>query len=88
MLSHVQLCDPMDCGLPGSSVHGIFSGKNTGVGCYFPLQEFYPTQGLNPDLLSLLHWQVDSLPLYHLGGIVVSIALFIVVFNAEQYSKV
>ena len=23
-LSRVQLCDPMDCSLPGSSVHGIF----------------------------------------------------------------
>ena len=25
----------------------------------------FPTQGLNP---GLLHWQVDSLPLSHLGG--------------------
>ena len=25
--------DPMDCSLPGSSVHGIFPGKSTGVGC-------------------------------------------------------
>ena len=24
VLSHVQLCDPMDCRRPGSSVHGIF----------------------------------------------------------------
>ena len=23
-LSRVRLCDPMDCSLPGSSVHGIF----------------------------------------------------------------
>ena len=23
-------CDPVDCSLPGSSVHGIFPGKNTG----------------------------------------------------------
>ena len=28
--------------------HGIFSGKNTGVGCYFLLQEIFQTQGLNP----------------------------------------
>ena len=34
MLSDVQLCDPMDCSLPDSSVHGIFPGKNTGVGCH------------------------------------------------------
>ena len=26
-LSHVQLCDPMDCSLPGSSVHGIFLAR-------------------------------------------------------------
>ena len=30
------LCDPMDCSLPGSSVHRT-SRKNTGVGCYFLL---------------------------------------------------
>ena len=23
------LCNPMDCGLPGFSIHGIFPGKNT-----------------------------------------------------------
>ena len=28
-----SLCNPMDCSPPGSSVHGIFPGKNTGVGC-------------------------------------------------------
>ena len=27
------LRDPMDCSLPGSSIHGIFPGKSTGVGC-------------------------------------------------------
>ena len=30
--------DPMDCSLPGSSVHGIFPGKSTGVGCHCLLQ--------------------------------------------------
>ena len=28
------LCDPVDCSPPGSSVHGDFPGKNTGVGGY------------------------------------------------------
>ena len=28
-----------------------FPGKNTGVGCYFLLQEIFPTQGLNLDFL-------------------------------------
>ena len=31
--SCVTLCNPVDCGLPGSSVHGDSPGKNTGVGC-------------------------------------------------------
>ena len=30
----LTLRDPMDCSLPGSSVHGIFPGKSTGVGCH------------------------------------------------------
>ena len=55
------LCDPMDCSLPGSSVHGIFQarvllcpwdfpGKSTGVDCHFLLQGIFPTQGFNPGL--------------------------------------
>ena len=39
----------------------FFSGKNTGVGCHFLLQEIFLTQGSNPHILSLLHWQVGSL---------------------------
>ena len=31
--SCLTLCDPMDCSLPGSSVHGSFLGKSTGVAC-------------------------------------------------------
>ena len=30
-----------------------FPGKNTGAGCHFLLQGIFPTQGLNPRLLSL-----------------------------------
>ena len=43
-----------------------FSGKNTGVGCHFLLQENFPTHR------SSLHfqlWQVDSLPLSHLRNL-------------------
>ena len=54
------LCSPMDCSLPGSSVHGDFPGKNTEVGCHALLQAFLPFQGLNPRLLGLLHWQAGS----------------------------
>ena len=35
----LTLCDPMDYSPPGSSVHGIFPGKNTGAGCHFLLQK-------------------------------------------------
>ena len=41
-----------------------FPGKNAGVGCHFLLQGIFPTQGLNPHLLRLLHWQVGSLALW------------------------
>ena len=44
-----------------------FSSKNTSVGCHFLLQGIFPTQGSNPCLLCLLHWQMDSLPLAPLG---------------------
>ena len=38
-----------------------FPGKDTGMGCHFLLQGIFPTQGLNPHLLCLLPWKVDSL---------------------------
>ena len=59
------LCDPMDRSLPGSSVHGDFSGKNAGVGCHFLRQGTFLDQGSNP---CLLHWQADSLPLSQQGS--------------------
>ena len=50
------LCDPMDCSLPGSSVHGIFQypGKGTGVGCHCLLQAFWTENLANshPALMS------------------------------------
>ena len=62
----LQLCptlyDPLDCSLPGFSVHGGSSGKNTRVGCQALLQRIILIQGLNFCLLHLLHWQVGSLP--------------------------
>ena len=57
------LCNPMDYSLPGPSVHGDSPGKNTRVGCNALLQGTFLTQGSNPGLLCLLHWQVSSLAL-------------------------
>ena len=48
--SCLTLCDPMDWGPPGSSVHGDSPGKNTGVGWHALLQGVFPTQGSNPGL--------------------------------------
>ena len=61
--SCLTLCDPIYHSLPASSVHGDSPGKNTGVGCHALLQWIFLTQGWNPHLLSLLHWQEVSLPL-------------------------
>ena len=40
----------MYCSLPGSSVHGDFPSKNTGMGCHALLQGIFPTLRLNPYL--------------------------------------
>ena len=45
-----------------------FSRQEYGCSCHFQLQGIIPTQGSNPLLLHLLHWQVDSLPLHPLGS--------------------
>ena len=39
-----------ECSLPGSSVHGDFPSKNTGVGCHALLQGIFLTQGSSPGL--------------------------------------
>ena len=54
------LCNPMKC-MPGSSIHGDSSGKNTGVSCHALLQGIFPTQGSNPGLPHCRRI------LYHLG---------------------
>ena len=53
-----------------------YPGKNIGVSCHFLIQGIFPTQGSNPCLLCLLHWQADSLPLSHLGSPVILPAFF------------
>ena len=41
-------CNPVDCSQPGSSVHGIFPGKTTGVGYHFLLLGDLPDPGIEP----------------------------------------
>ena len=57
------LCDLMDCSSPGSSVHGISQARTLEVVAHFLHQGIFLTQGSNPRLFCLLHWQVGSLPL-------------------------
>ena len=54
LLSPIRFCNPMPCSLPGSSVHEISQAKNTGMGCYFLLQDIILIQGSNPCPLCLL----------------------------------
>ena len=61
----LTLCDPMDCSLPGSSVHGIFLGNSTGVDCHFLLPGIFPTQGSN---LGLPHCRQTLYHLSHQGS--------------------
>ena len=60
-----DFCDPMDCSLPGHSVHGDSPGKNTGVGCHALLQGIFPTQGSNP---GLPHYRRILFQLSHQGS--------------------
>ena len=55
----LTLCDPMDCRPPGSSVHGILQGRIL-EGVAMPSFRG-SSQGSNPHLLHLLHWQEGSL---------------------------
>ena len=66
--SCLTLCDPMDCNLPGSSVHGISQARI--LECVATSHSRGSSQprdltciSSNPHLLHLLHRQVDSLPL-------------------------
>ena len=56
------LCDFMDCSPPGSSVHGITPVRTLEWAAISSSRGIFPTQGSNPTLLCLLHWQADSLP--------------------------
>ena len=61
------LWNPMDCKLPGSSVHRVFQARIL-EWVAIPFSRALPEQGLNPCLQCLLHCQVHSLPLSHLGS--------------------
>ena len=69
---HVQMISHFSC-VNSLQLNGLSStrllclwdslGENTGMDCHALLQRIFPTQGLNPHLLSLLRWHVGSLPI-------------------------
>ena len=63
------LCDSLNGSPPGSSVHGAFPSKNTGVCCHFLLQGIFLTQGSSLHLSNLLHGKQILYPLSHQGAI-------------------
>ena len=68
----------MDCDPLGSSVHGDFPGKNTGVGCHALLQGIFLTQGSTPHLLQLCNsGQLHSLGLSFLTSKIKTIILIL-----------
>ena len=70
--SYPNLCDCLDCSLPGSSVHGILQERILEWVAIPSSRGIFLTQGLNPCLLCLLHWQLGSLPLVPPGKPILS----------------
>ena len=65
--SCLTLCDPMDCSLLGSSVHGILQARILEwVG--MPTSRDLPNQGIEPASPAAPALQADSLLLSHQGS--------------------
>ena len=85
------LCDPMQCSLPGSSVHGILqAGILEWVTISFSRGSVFPTQELNLCLLHLLPWQAGSLPLLPSGklyGAIIDIPKLMIWRNKMKFES-
>ena len=65
--SHWTLCDPLDQSPPGSSVCGILQARILGLVVMSSFKGSSPPRD-RTHVSYLLHWQMDSLPLSHLGS--------------------
>ena len=57
--SYLTLCDPVDCSLPGSSIHGILQARILEWVAISPSRGSSPTQGWDPGFLlcrQILHY--------------------------------
>ena len=52
------LCDPMDCSLPGSSVHGIFQARVLEWGAIAFSMYYARNNAINREMWSLLSWVI------------------------------
>ena len=68
LLSHVRLFGTPWTVAYQAPLYMGFSQQEYWSGCRLFLQRIFPTQGSNPCVLCLLHWQADSLSLCHLGS--------------------
>ena len=66
--SCLTLCDPMDCSPPGSSVHEILQARILEWVAKPFSRESSWLRDWSQVSCRLLYWQVDSLPLSHLGS--------------------
>ena len=65
--SHVQLFAILWITAQQAPLSMGFSRQEYWIGLPFPPPGDPPDSGLNPHLLHFLHWQGDSLPLWHMG---------------------
>ena len=86
------LCDPMDCSLPGFSVHGIFQARILEWGAIAFSQGIFPTQGSNLGLphcrQTLYRLSHQGSTLTHLKKILCSLSFSkIIVFKREKQNR-
>ena len=75
LLSHVPLfAAPWTVTYQAPRSTGLLS-QEYWSGCHFLFQGIFPTQGLNPHVLCLLHWQAGSLPLAPPGKLLLKVLL-------------
>ena len=81
------LCDPMYCSPPGSSIHGDFSGPNTGKGSFSLLQGNFPNPEIEPRFSTmqavLLPAEPQGKPLYTIH--IISL-LGLIIYWSDSYS--
>ena len=81
--SSLTLRELMDYSLPSSSVHGILQARILEWVAMPSSRESFPTQGSNPRLLHILHWQVGPLPLVPPGKPVQESYKWLILANDE-----